>query len=104
MGGGGWKQPHKTSRGRGNGRDPPVPMECHAGLPVDPEQARVLIAIADGRALPAGVLADEAGVGPAATARHLRELIAEGLIEVLVTGRFRYYRLAPPGSALLRAH
>jgi hypothetical protein len=56
----------------------------------------VLLALADGRALPAGHLAMEAGVSPATVSSHLRKLLEGGLLAVEVYGRCRYYRLAGP--------
>lgn len=60
----------------------------------DRGRAKMLLALSDGRALPASMLAAEAGVsGPAASA-HLHKLCDAGLLQVHVQGRFRYYRLA----------
>lgn len=59
-----------------------------------PARARVLQALADGRALPAGRLAGEAGLSPSATSAHLARLRAAGFIEVHRSGRCRYHRLA----------
>ncbi len=65
----------------------------------EPARARVLMALADGRALPASVLADEAGISPAATSAHLSRLLQAGLLAVEPSGRHRYYRLAGPEVA-----
>ena len=65
-----------------------------AGLFADPTRARVLMALGDGRALPASVLAAEAGVTPQAASAQLARLQAAGLLEVERSGRHRYYRLA----------
>src|SRR6476619_863458 len=62
----------------------------------EPARARILLALGDGRALPAGVLATEAGVAPSTTAAHLSRLVGAGLLAVLPQGRHRYYRLAGP--------
>jgi DNA-binding transcriptional ArsR family regulator len=62
----------------------------------DPSRCRVLLALGDGRALPAGRLAAEAGVSPATVSSHLRKLLEAGLLTVEVYGRCRYYRLAGP--------
>ena len=59
-----------------------------------PSRARVLLALADGRALPASVLAAEVGVSPQATSTQLKKLNDGGLITVEKSGRYRYYRLA----------
>jgi DNA-binding transcriptional ArsR family regulator len=65
-----------------------------AALFADPTRARVLIALGDGRALPASVLAAEAGVTPQAASTQLSRLQAAGLLAVERSGRHRYYRLA----------
>lgn len=65
-----------------------------ANLFADPTRARVLMALGDGRALPASVLAAEAGVTPQAASTQLSRLVAAGLLAVEPSGRHRYYRLA----------
>ncbi|GAB3609222.1 metalloregulator ArsR/SmtB family transcription factor [Humibacter ginsengiterrae] len=60
----------------------------------DPRRARVLMALADGRALPAGRLAEEAGVAASTVSEHLSLLLDLGLVAVVPQGRHRYYRLA----------
>lgn len=60
----------------------------------DPRRIRVLTALADGRALPAGRLAEEAGVSASTASSHLGVLLDSGLVTVLAQGRNRYYRLA----------
>jgi len=60
----------------------------------DRGRCRILLALTDGCALPAGVLAQEAGVGAATASAHLRHLRVAGLLDVAEQGRFRYYRLA----------
>lgn len=70
-------------------------------LLADRGRCRILLALADGRALPASVLAAEAGVGASTASGHLRKLTERGLLEVLVTGRYRYYRLASADVARL---
>lgn len=52
------------------------------------------MALADGRSLPATVLASEAGVTPQATSAQLNRLTRGGLIVGEKSGRHRYYRLA----------
>jgi DNA-binding MarR family transcriptional regulator len=61
-----------------------------------------MIALADGRALPASVLASEAGVAASTASEHLSRLVVGGLLNVERSGRHRYYRLASPqvGAAL----
>ena len=64
-------------------------------------RARMLLALGDGRALPAGVLASEAGVAASTASEHLGRLVDAGLLTVLPQGRHRYYRLAGPQVAEL---
>jgi DNA-binding transcriptional ArsR family regulator len=59
-------------------------------------RARMLLALGDGRALPAGVLASEAGVAASTASGHLGRLVDAGLLAVVPQGRHRYYRLAGP--------
>jgi DNA-binding transcriptional ArsR family regulator len=60
----------------------------------DPRRVRVLMALADGRTLPAGRLAEEAGVAASTVSNHLAVLLERGLVAVRQEGRHRYYRLA----------
>jgi len=62
----------------------------------EPARARMLMALGDGRALAASVLASEAGVAASTASGHLARLVDGGLVEVLPQGRHRYYRLAGP--------
>jgi DNA-binding transcriptional ArsR family regulator len=62
----------------------------------DPRRVRVLMALADGRTLPAGRLAEEAGVAASTVSNHLAVLLERGLVAVRQEGRHRYYRLAGP--------
>jgi DNA-binding transcriptional ArsR family regulator len=59
-------------------------------------RSRILLALGDGRALPATVLAAEAGVAASTASGHLARLVDAGLLDVTVQGRHRYYRLAGP--------
>jgi DNA-binding transcriptional ArsR family regulator len=70
-----------------------------AALIADRRRAQILLALLDGRALPASVLASEAGVAPSTTSEHLSKLLDGGLVEVETSGRHRYYRLAGPQVA-----
>jgi DNA-binding transcriptional ArsR family regulator len=70
-----------------------------AALLAEPARAKVLMALADGRALPASLLATEAGVSPQTVSSHLRKLLDGGLLAVESSGRHRYYRLAGPEVA-----
>jgi DNA-binding transcriptional ArsR family regulator len=65
-----------------------------AGLIGEPSRAAILIALLDGRALPATELARAAGVGGTGASNHLAKLVGAKLLEVEVEGRHRYYRLA----------
>jgi DNA-binding transcriptional ArsR family regulator len=65
-----------------------------ASLFADPARCAVLLALDDGRALPASVLADEAGVSRSTASSHLTKLTEAGLLNVETHGRHRYYRLA----------
>jgi DNA-binding transcriptional ArsR family regulator len=76
-------------------------MAAVGQLLADRGRCRILLALADGRALPASVLAAEAGVRASTASGHLRKLTERGLIEVLASGRYRYYRLASPDVARL---
>ena len=65
-----------------------------AALVGEPTRAAILLALLDGRALPAGELASEARLSAAATSLHLTKLRQGGLLVVHQEGRHRYYRLA----------
>ena len=65
----------------------------------EPARARVLMALVDGRALPASRLAAEAGVAPSTASEHLARLTAAGLVTVRPAGRSKFYRLASPAVA-----
>jgi DNA-binding transcriptional ArsR family regulator len=64
-----------------------------------PARAAMLVALADGRALPAGELARQARVSPATATAHLSRLVAGGLVRVRSQGRHRYHELAGPEVA-----
>src|SRR5579859_7457960 len=70
-------------------------------LVADPARARILLALGDGRALPATVLADEAGVAASTTSAHLAKLVGGKLLTVQRHGRHRYFALAGPEVAEL---
>jgi DNA-binding transcriptional ArsR family regulator len=67
-----------------------------AALLSDPSRARVVLALADGRALPASVLASEAGVAASTISEHLAKLTSAGMLAVERHGRHRYYRIPDP--------
>ncbi|KAA0081404.1 transcriptional regulator [Mycolicibacterium sp. P9-64] len=70
-----------------------------AALLADPARCKVLLALDDGRALPASVLADEAGISRSTASSHLGKLTEAGMLTVRAHGRHRYYRLAGPEIA-----
>lgn len=75
---------------------------AHIGaLVADPARARILLALGDGRALPASVLADEAGVAASTASAHLGKLVDGSLLKVEPHGRHRYFRVAGPEVAEL---
>lgn len=72
-----------------------------AALFADPARVRVLLALADGRALAASVLAAEARLSAPGVSAHLAKLRAAGLVVAEKSGRHRFYRLAGPDTAEL---
>lgn len=84
--------------------DGDVDIATVAALVADPGRARMLLALGDGRRLPASVLAAEAGTAPSTASGHLAKLVASGLVRVERHGRHRYHRLAGPEvGALIEA-
>ena len=65
-----------------------------AALIADPARAIMLMALMDGRALPAGELAFAAGVAASTASAHLARLVDGRLLVVEREGRHRYFRLA----------
>jgi DNA-binding transcriptional ArsR family regulator len=72
-----------------------------AAVIADASRARILLALGDGRALPASLLAAEAGVAASTASEHLRKLVEARLVTVHPQGRHRYYRLHGPEVAQL---
>jgi DNA-binding transcriptional ArsR family regulator len=72
-----------------------------AAVLAEPARARIVLALTDGRALPASVLASEAGVAASTASSHLAKLVEAGLVSVERHGRHRYHRLAGPHVAEL---
>lgn len=70
-----------------------------AALVADDTRARTLLALMDGRQLPACELAALSGVSPATMSAHLSKLTVGGLLRVESQGKHRYYRLAGPKVA-----
>ena len=73
-----------------------VDIAAIAAVLADPGRCRILAALGDGRALPASLLASEAGVAASTASEHLARLVGAGLLTVERHGRHRYYRLAGP--------
>jgi DNA-binding transcriptional ArsR family regulator len=71
-------------------------LSAVARLLADAGRCRMLLALDDGRALPAGRLAAEAGVSAATASSHLGRLVDAGILTVEPYGRHRYYRLSGP--------
>ena len=82
----------------------PNHVSSTAFLMADPARAAMLIALCDGRALPAGELAYAANVTAQTASSHLAKLLAGGLLTVETEGRHRYYRLAGSDVALALEH
>ncbi|HWW95034.1 MAG TPA: helix-turn-helix transcriptional regulator [Vicinamibacteria bacterium] len=74
----------------------PYPLAAVAELIGEPARAAILIALTDGRALPAGELARAAGVSAQSASAHLSKLVGGGLLCVQSEGRHRYYAMASP--------
>jgi hypothetical protein len=58
-------------------------------------------ALAGGKAMPAGELADVAGVSPQSASAHLQKLVDANVLSVWAQGRFRYYRISDDEMASL---
>jgi len=65
-----------------------------ARLMGEPARAAMLVALLDGRSLPASELAAVAGVTPPTASAHLAQLLAGGLVTDRRIGRHRYFSLA----------
>jgi DNA-binding transcriptional ArsR family regulator len=65
-----------------------------AALISDPARGRILIALLDGRSLPATELARRAGITCQTASSHLAKLTEGRLLKVIPQGRHRYYRIA----------
>ena len=72
------------------------PIAAVADLIGEPARAAILVALADGRPLPAGELARAAGVSAQSASGHLSKLVGGGLLSVQSEGRHRYYRMSSP--------
>lgn len=76
-------------------------LAATAALIADPTRSTILLALFDGRALPAGELARLARVSFSTASTHLTRLLDGGLLRAEKQGRHRYYRLAGPEVARL---
>ncbi len=65
-----------------------------AALISEPARGRILVALLDGRNLPASELAERAGISCQTTSSHLAKLTEGGFLRVIPQGRHRYYRIA----------
>lgn len=72
-----------------------------ASLVGEPTRANMLLALGDGRALPAGELAACAGIAAPTASEHLAKLEQSGLLISIRQGRHRYYRIASPEVAAM---
>ncbi len=70
-----------------------------ARLMGEPARAAMLVALLDGRSLPASELAAIAGVAPPTASSHLSQLLAGGLVTDRKLGRHRYFALSGPDVA-----
>jgi|SRR5690349_6173350 len=70
-----------------------------ARLMGEPARAAMLVALLDGRSLPASELAAIAGVKAPTASAHLAQLVAGGLVTDRRVGRHRYFTLAGPEVA-----
>lgn len=86
--------------GRQSGTGGDVDLATVGALLAEPARARMLQALMGGRALPAGLLASEAGVAASTASTHLARLLDGGLVAAEQHGRYRYYRLAGDSVAV----
>ncbi|GLY27248.1 winged helix-turn-helix domain-containing protein [Kineosporia sp. NBRC 101731] len=76
-----------------------VDVAAAARLLADPSRSAMLTMLLDGRAHPAGALAQAAAIGRPAASAHLKQLVGAGYLDVVQQGRHRYYRIARPEVA-----
>ena len=74
-------------------------LAAPARLMGEPARAAMLLALLDGRALPASDLAGIAGVRPSTASAHLAQLVDGGLVTGRRLGRHHYFSLAGPEVA-----
>ena len=82
-----------------NVTDPDDAVSSIAAAIGEPARARMLYALADGRARTSTELAVLAEVSPATASAHLQRLKNERLVKVLAQGKHRYYSLHGPSVA-----
>jgi DNA-binding transcriptional ArsR family regulator len=75
------------------------PIAETASLFADPARAAMLVALLDGRSLPASELAFRAKVSAQTASMHLGKLLGGRLVTMSRLGRHRYYSLAGPDVA-----
>jgi DNA-binding transcriptional ArsR family regulator len=80
-------------------RDTEADLSSVAALIGEPARAAMLTALMDGLALPAGELAELAGISPQTASSHLQKLLEGTLLSVETHGRHRYYRIGNPAVA-----
>ena len=71
-----------------------INLSAVAGAIADPARARMLCALLDGRARTATELAALADIGASTASSHFQRLREQGLVEMAVQGKHRYFRLA----------
>ncbi len=76
-----------------------VPASKIASAIGEPARARMLYCLLDNRARTSTELAVIADVSPSTASVHLNRLKSEGLVQVHVQGKFRYFHLAGPQVA-----
>ncbi|MGH8773497.1 MAG: ArsR/SmtB family transcription factor, partial [Burkholderiales bacterium] len=69
-----------------------------------PTRAAMLLALADGQALPASELAYRAYLSPQTASTHLTKMVEGGLLSVERFGRHRYYKMANADVAQIVEH
>jgi DNA-binding transcriptional ArsR family regulator len=67
----------------------------------DPAREAIVSALSDGKAMPAGELAEIAGISPQSASAHLQKLVDASVLSVWAQGRFRYYRISDDDVASL---
>ncbi|SSW65105.1 ArsR/SmtB family transcription factor [Achromobacter agilis] len=71
-----------------------INLSAVASAIADPARARMLCVLLDGRARTATELAAVADIGASTASGHFQRLREQGLVEMAVQGKHRYYRLA----------